>query len=49
MIFLNLSQTMQIVIHSGVNMHMVCLKLIEDNHFSLECNYCDIYRIIISK
>jgi len=40
---------MQILIHNGVNMCMEYLKLMEDDHFSLECNYRDIYRIMINK
>jgi len=30
-------------------MVLIYLKLMEDNHFSLECNYRDIYRIAINK
>jgi len=30
-------------------MYMEYLKLMEDNHFSLECNYRDIYHIMINK
>ena len=40
---------MQLLIHNGINMYMECLKLIEDNHFSLECSYRDIYCIVINK
>ena len=40
---------MQIVIHNSVNMYMAHLKLVKNNHFSSECNYRDIYRIVINK
>jgi len=40
---------MQILIHNGVNMYIEYLKLMEDDHFSLECNYHNIYRIVINK
>jgi len=40
---------MQLLTHNGVNMYMEYLKLMEDNHFLLECNYHDIYHIVINK
>ena len=40
---------MQIAIDNSVNIYMEYLKLMEDDHFSLECNYHDIYHIVINK
>ena len=40
---------MQIVIHNSVNMYMENLKPMKDDNFSTECNYRDIYCIVINK
>jgi len=45
----SLKTTVQLLIHNSANMYMEYLKLMEDNHLSLECNYRDIYRIAINK
>jgi len=47
-LFKPIPNLMHIVIHNGVNIFTEYLKLMEDDHFSLEFNYCDIYRIMIN-